>query len=102
MGATRGTPISLRDFFEGHTPSRKIFDRLRQVVAAIGPSEIRVTRSQVAFRRRKASAWARIPTRYLRGEVAPLVLMIGRLRPDTSLRLKEVVKVGLGRFAHHL
>ncbi len=98
----RGTPSSLDEFFEGYPRSRKIFDRLQQVIADLGPSEIRVTRSQVAFRRRAAFAWAWVPAKYLHGEVAPLVLTHGRSHRDPSPRWKEIVKIAPGRLTHHL
>ncbi len=39
---------------------------------------------------------------YLRGEVAPLVLTIGRCNRDTSPRWKEIVRIAPARFTHHL
>jgi len=61
-----------------------------------------VTKSQVAFRRRRAFAWAWMPGAYLRGQVAPLVLTLSFRRREPSPRWKEVVESYPGRFAHHL
>ena len=58
--------MTLDEFFEGQVQSRQLFDALRALVEALGPVELRVTKSQVAFRRRKAFAWAWMPAQYLR------------------------------------
>ena len=94
--------MTLDDFFAGRDESRLIFDTLRAAVAAVGEAELRVTKSQVAFRRRRAFAWAWIPGTYLRGRHAPLVLTISLRHPDPSTRWKEIVEPTLGRFTHHL
>lgn len=60
-----------------------------------------ITKSQIAFRHRRAFAWAWIPARYLRGRVAPLVLSIALRRRDPSPRWKEIVEPATGRFMHH-
>ena len=61
-----------------------------------------MTKSQVAFRRRKAFAWAWIPGKYLGGETAPLVLTLSLRSRDPSARWMEIVEPSLGRFTHHL
>ena len=60
----------------GYDESRALFDTLRDAVDVIGTAELQVTKSQIAFRRRKAFAWAWIPGKYLRGKTAPLVLTL--------------------------
>lgn len=94
--------MTLDEYFSGWEQSRQIFDALGRLIAGIGPSEIRVTRSQVAFRRRKAFAWAWIPAMYLRGNLAPLVLTVALRRRDPSDRWKQVVEPAAGRYTHHL
>ncbi len=98
----RGTLVTLAEFFEGYAESRRLYSRLWQMLARLGKVKPRVTRSQIAFRRRKAFAWAWIPGRYLKGKVAPLVLTIVRRDRDPSARWKEVVEVTPGCFMHHL
>jgi len=61
-----------------------------------------VTKSQVAFRRRRAFAWAWMPGAYLRGNYAPLVLTLSFRQREPSPRWKEVVEHYPGRFTHHL
>jgi hypothetical protein len=93
--------VTLDEFFAGHERSRALFDVVRARIESLGPVEMRVTRSQVAFRRAKAFAWAWMPDVYL-GRGAPLVLSIALRRRDVSPRWKQVVEPAAGRFMHHL
>jgi len=94
--------MTLDEFFKGRDESRQIFDALQRAIEAIGSAEVRVTRSQIAFRRRRAFAWAWTPGRYLRGSPAPLVLTLSLHQRDASPRWKEIVEPSPGRFTHHL
>ena len=94
--------MTLDDFFAGQEGPRLIFETLRSALDAVGKAELRVTKSQVAFRRRRAFAWAWMPGTYLRGRYAPLVLTISLRRRHPSTRWKEIVEPTLGRFTHHL
>jgi hypothetical protein len=79
-----------------------LFAALCGMSAGLGPYELRVTKSQVAFRRRRAFAWAWMPGKYLRRPAAPLVLTVALTRWDASPRWKQVVEPAPGRFVHHL
>jgi hypothetical protein len=106
--------MTLDQFFSGYDESRRIFDALRAAIEALGPAEasteveasstleVRVTKSQVAFRRRKAFAWAWVPDRYLGGGHAPLVLTLSFAERNPSPRWKQIVEPAPGRFTHHL
>src|SRR5512137_857457 len=94
--------MTLDDFFAGQEEPRLIFESLRSAVDAVGKAGPRVTKSQVAFRRRRAFAWAWMPGKHLHGRHAPLVLTIALRRKDASRRWKEIVEPRPGRFAHHL
>ena len=94
--------MTLDEFFAGQDDSRRIFEALRAEIETFGPVEMRVTRSQVAFRRRVAFAWAWMPGMYLRGKQAPLVLTLSLRRRHPSPRWKEIVEPVKGRFTHHL
>ena len=94
--------MTLDDFFAGHDESRCIFEALRQMIVTLGPGEIRVTKSQVAFRGRRTFAWAWMPGMYLRGKPAPLVLTLALRRQDPSPRWKEIVEPAPGHFMHHM
>lgn len=94
--------VTLDEFFAGRDESRRIFDALQSRIERLGLVEVRVTKSQVAFCRRKAFAWARVPGRYLRGEHALLVLTLSFRRKDPSVRWKEIVEPAPGWYTHHL
>jgi hypothetical protein len=94
--------MTLDEFLCGQEASRRIFDVLSAAIATLGPAEVRVTKSQVAFRRGKAFAWAWVPGMYLRGRGAPLVLTLSFPERSTSPRWKQIVEPAPGRFTHHL
>jgi hypothetical protein len=98
--------MTLDEFFTGQGESRYIFETLRTAVGALGLVEMRVTKSQVAFRRRRTFAWAWMPGMYLRGKRAarraPLVLTLALRRRHPSPRWKEIVEPRPGRFTHHM
>lgn len=99
----RGDVITLEEFFAGRDPvSRELYEALAEEIERLGDIETRVTKSQVAFRRRLAFAWAWMPGKYVRGDVAPLVLTVDLQRRDASARWKEVVEPRSGRYTHHL
>jgi hypothetical protein len=90
------------DFFAGKSLPQALFTLVHRTLDAIGPSSIRITKSQIAFRRRRAFAWVWCPDQYLRGRTAPLVLSVSLPWRDGSPRWKEVVEPTAGRFMHHL
>jgi hypothetical protein len=92
----------LTTFFAGFEASRPLFHVLRRAINRLGPVEMRISKSQIAFRRRVPFAWAWIPDRYLRGGHAPLVLSVVLSLRDPSPRWKEIVEPAPGRFMHHL
>ena len=94
--------MTLDQFFAGQEEPRRLFEAVRRAVDAIGQAELRVPKSQIAFLRRRAFAWAWMPGRYLRGKHAPLVLTLALQRRDASPRWKEIVEPAPGRFTHHL
>jgi len=94
--------MTLEEFFRGHEQSRVLFDTVKAALDGIGETEVRVSRSQVAFWRKKAVARVWLPGSYLDREAAPLVITLGFRRRDSSPRWKEIVEPVPGRFTHHL
>jgi len=94
--------MTVDEFFAGQDESRQIFEAVRDTIEDIGPAELRVGRSQISFRRRRAFAWVWRPGQYLRGKSAPLVLTLSFPERDPSPRWKEVVVASPGHFTHHL
>ncbi len=93
---------TLEEYFADHAESRRLFDALLERIVSIGEFEIKVTKSQVAFRRKKPFAWVWMPGKYLRGRTAPLVLSLSFPARDPSPRWKEVVEPATGLWMHHL
>jgi hypothetical protein len=93
---------TLLGYLRQHPDAAAILEAARGVLRSIGPVEERLSTSQLAFRRRRAFAWAWAPGQYLRGPAAPLVLSIALRARDASPRWKEVVEPAPGRFTHHL
>jgi len=52
-----GYPQTLNEYFIGYTQSYQLFTGLQSVIDTIGLYELRVTKSQIAFRHGKAFAW---------------------------------------------
>jgi hypothetical protein len=90
------------DLFEGSRLGLVVLDRVRTVLAGLGPFEERASRSQVTFRRRRGFAWLWRPGRYLRRPAADVVLTFALGRPEASSRLKEVVHPSAAHWVHHL
>ena len=68
----------------------------------LGPATVRVTKSQVAFRRRTGFCWVWLPGMYLRNPGAQVVVSLALGHEDTSPRWKQVTQVGDRRWMHHL
>jgi hypothetical protein len=90
------------EFFASQALSKQLFEAVRREVETLGKTSMRVTKSQVAFRRRRGFAWVWMPGQYLKRETAPLVLTLSLPQRDKSPRWKEIVEPYPGRFTHHL
>ena len=89
-------------FFTGNPLGLAAFERVRALIARHGPVDVRVGRSQIAFRRARGFAWLWRPGRYLRNPAAEVVVSISLPERDPSPRWKEVVQPAPGRWMHHL
>ncbi|HLO35827.1 MAG TPA: DUF5655 domain-containing protein [Candidatus Deferrimicrobium sp.] len=89
-------------FFTGHPLGLAVHERVRSVLDGLGPVTVRVTKSQVAFRRRRAFAWLWLPGRYLTNPTADVVLSFALGRRDGSPRIKEIVQPSPRHWMHHL
>jgi hypothetical protein len=63
---------------------------------------MRVTKSQVAFRRRRGFAYLWLPGSWLARPAAEVVLSVALPRQDGSARFKEVVHPSPRVWMHHL
>lgn len=96
------TNMTLDDFFPGFENSRPLFEAVRTAIDNVRPTQLRISKSQIAFWRRVAVARVWLPARYLGGNTAPLVLTLGFHGCYASPRWKEIVETALGRFTNHL
>jgi hypothetical protein len=91
------------EYIGGDGLARAVFERLLDLAAASGSVDVRTTKSQIAFRRRRGFAFVWIPERYLGGRAARVVVVSFALgRRDTSPRWKEVTQVAPHQWMHHL
>jgi hypothetical protein len=89
-------------FFEGHPLGLEVFHHVRARVSGIGPADVRATRSQVAFRRRRGFAYLWLPGQYLAHPAAEVVLSVAFPERIDSPRWKEVVQPAVKLWMHHL
>lgn len=94
-------PSSPAEFFAGHPEGLAIYAAVAAVIRTLGESEERVSRSQIAFRRRRGFAFVWRPAQYVRSDV-PAVLSIATRQRLESPRFKEVVQPVPGTWMHHL
>ncbi len=95
------TDLTPEELFAGHPDGLALHEAVARAVAAIGPSYLCVTKSQVAFRRRTGFAFVWRPAQYVRSEV-PAVLSIALPREISSPRFKEVAHPSPTVWMHHL
>jgi hypothetical protein len=96
--ATNRTP---EGFFEGSPDGLALYASVKDAVAAIGESTVQVTKSQIAFRRRKGFAYVWRPGQYVKSEV-PAVLSIALPRELTSERIKSIAHPSAKVWMHHI
>jgi hypothetical protein len=90
------------EFFAGQPLGLAVYERVRSIVEGFGPVEVRVSKSQVAFRRRRGFAYLWMPGMYLANSAAEVVLSIALRRRIESPRWKEVVRPAPTTWMHHL
>jgi uncharacterized protein DUF5655 len=84
-----------------HEAGRAVLRAVAEAVAAIGEHEVRVSRSQVAFRRRRGFAYVWRPGRYVHSDV-PAVLSLALPVELHDARFKQVVHPSASVWMHHL
>ena len=78
-----------------------VLRRVRAEVVSLGGAEERVSKSQVAFRRRRGFAYLWVPGQYVMSDV-PVVVSLALAAPIRSPRFKEIVQAPGGSWMHHL
>jgi len=92
---------SPESFFQGFPDGLALFHAVEAAVSDAGEAEVRVTKSQIAFRRRKGFAYVWRPGQYVTSEV-PAVLSIALPRQVSSGRFKAVAHPSAAVWMHHL
>lgn len=92
---------TVEEFFDGSQLGLDLFSVLADLIKAIGPADVRVSRSQIAFRARTGFAYAWRPDRYVRSDV-PLVLSVALDRRLDSPRFTQVAHPAPTVWMHHL
>ncbi|MHC6592533.1 DUF5655 domain-containing protein [Arthrobacter sp. C152] len=88
-------------FFQDAAPAYAIYREVERMAHGLGPLDVRVSKSQVAFRRRRGFAYLWRPGMYVKSTV-PLVLSLALPRNTASPRFKEIVQPSPGIWMHHL
>ena len=94
-------PHTPEEFFDGSPAGLALYRAVAAAVADIGESEVRVTKSQIAFRHRKGFAYVWRPGQYLRSDV-PAVLSVALPHRIDSPRFKQVAHPAPQAWMHHL
>ena len=98
MSGDQSTPES---FFDGSPDGLRVFRAVAQAVDDIADAQVRVSKSQIAFSRRRGFAYVWRPSQYIHSDV-PAVLSIALGEQLLSSRFKEVVQPSLRIWMHHL
>lgn len=88
-------------FFDSSPLGLALFRAVAEAIASLGEAGVRVTKSQIAFRRRKGFAYVWRPDRYLTSDV-PAVLSIALPDEVKSPRFKQVAHPAPRVWMHHL
>ena len=96
------SPQEAQAFFAGSELGLALYRRVQGLLDEVGPCDLRVTRTQVGWARRRGFAFLWQPGRWLRNAAAEVVLTIASDHRIESPRWKEVVEVRPGLVTHHL
>lgn len=91
-----------QDLLDGHPLATAVYEQVLSSLDAVDGLEVRTTKSQIAFRRRRGFAYLWLPGQYLRNPHAEVVLSIALGRHDPSSRFKEVAHPSEHHWMHHL
>lgn len=92
---------SPEDLFEGFPEALAICRAAQEAVSTIGEASMVVTKSRVAFRRRRGFAYVWRPGQYVNSDV-PAVLSIALPHKVTSTRFKEIAHPSPKMWMHHI
>jgi hypothetical protein len=88
-------------FFSGSPAGLALYQAVADAIGPLGPAEVRVSKAQIAFRRRKSFAFVWRPGQYVNSDV-PAVLSLALPHELRSPRIKEVAHPSAKVWMHHL
>ncbi|GAA1780862.1 hypothetical protein GCM10009748_12920 [Agromyces lapidis] len=94
-------PVEGEDFFADDETARAIYRAFARPLVRLEGVEVRVSKSQVAFRARRGFAYAWAPKQYLASDV-PVVVSIALPHRVDSERFKEVAHPAASTWMHHV
>jgi hypothetical protein len=89
-------------FLDDHPVALSVYNKVHEWLVALGTVDVRTTKSQIAFRRKRGFAYLWLPGQYLSSSDAEVVLSIALGRHDRSQRFKQVVHPAAHHWMHHL
>ena len=92
---------SPEELFGGHPEGLAVYGAVERAIHAIGDAAVAVTKSQIAFRRRRGFAFVWRPGQYVQSDV-PAVLSIALPYEIASERFKAVAHPSQQVWMHHL
>ncbi len=88
--------------FADEPGAAEVYHAVRAMLEALGPVDVRTTRTQVSFRRRRGFAYLWLPVPWARRPGVLVVLSIGLGREIASPRWKQVAHPTRSIWMHHL
>lgn len=101
-GSGSTSEVEAEEFFAGHPLGVLVFRKVQSVVQGYADVQVRTSKSQVAFRRKRGFVYLWLPGQYLRNPAAEVALSIALGRHDQSTRFKQVVHPATRHWMHHL
>lgn len=95
-------PADPERFFADHPVALDVYRHVRATIEGFGPIEVRTSKTQVAFRRRRGFAYLWFPVEWARRPGVEVVLSVALARADGSPRWKQVVHPSPRIWIHHL
>ena len=100
MGDER--PLDPERLFAGEPGAYESYRAVHAILEALGPFEVRTSRSQIAFRRRRGFAFLWLPVPWARRPGVLVVLSIALHEHVDSARWKQVAHPARTTWMHHL
>jgi hypothetical protein len=88
LASVTDEPLDPGHLFADEPAAIEAYGAVKRILEPIGPVEVRTTRSQVAFRRRRGFAYLWLPVSWARSSGVLVVLSIALARQDKSGRWK--------------